>query len=393
MVSNMGIRNTLHLLHVSDTHLGYRQYGLYERERDLYEAFQEVIDIAIHEHVDAVMHSGDFFDTTRPPMWALRHAIEALTRLKEQGIPVICIMGDHDIPKRRELPPLYFLEELGLLRIAGRLEHNKPLPLHVRARGGSLVVYGIFNHRGVRKEALREKLAHIKPADETSILALHQTLREVSPEYEITLYGLPRGFAYYALGHIHVHKEFHVGSAMAVYPGSIEVLRVDELGERKSVVLAELGKKETINIQRIYLESIRPQILISIDLEELQEKIEELQSKIVNYHKKPIIHLTVRGDPGKKRNVYSILEKRLTNKVLSYRLSFIPVKEEYPELHQIKHSIDIKELLVNSLKDIDKAELALQLIQVLGYGSPTTSIEEAKRITIDWFKKKHGVEP
>ena len=30
--------------HLADTHLGYRQYGLFEREKDFYEVFEKVID-------------------------------------------------------------------------------------------------------------------------------------------------------------------------------------------------------------------------------------------------------------------------------------------------------------------------------------------------------------
>ena len=46
--------------HLADTHLGYRQYGLFEREKDFYEVFDKVIDKIIEEKVDFVVHSGDF---------------------------------------------------------------------------------------------------------------------------------------------------------------------------------------------------------------------------------------------------------------------------------------------------------------------------------------------
>ena len=46
--------------HLSDTHLGYRQFGLNEREKDFYEVFELIIDKIIEENVDFVIHSGDF---------------------------------------------------------------------------------------------------------------------------------------------------------------------------------------------------------------------------------------------------------------------------------------------------------------------------------------------
>lgn len=45
--------------HLSDTHLGYRQYGLIEREDDFYNVFNEIVDKIIDERVDFVIHSGD----------------------------------------------------------------------------------------------------------------------------------------------------------------------------------------------------------------------------------------------------------------------------------------------------------------------------------------------
>ncbi len=39
-------------LHLSDTHLGYKEYMMDERENDFYESFNEAIDIGLNEHVD-----------------------------------------------------------------------------------------------------------------------------------------------------------------------------------------------------------------------------------------------------------------------------------------------------------------------------------------------------
>ena len=52
--------------HLADTHLGYRQFGLIEREKDFYEVFEKITDKIIEEKVDFVIHSGDLFDNSRP---------------------------------------------------------------------------------------------------------------------------------------------------------------------------------------------------------------------------------------------------------------------------------------------------------------------------------------
>ena len=54
------------LAHLADTHLGYKQYNLEEREKDIYDALEEIGDKILEEHADIVVHSGDLFDSPRP---------------------------------------------------------------------------------------------------------------------------------------------------------------------------------------------------------------------------------------------------------------------------------------------------------------------------------------
>ena len=57
--------------HLSDSHLGYRQFGILEREQDFYDVFARNIDKIIEMDVDFVIHSGDLFDNNRPSTEAL----------------------------------------------------------------------------------------------------------------------------------------------------------------------------------------------------------------------------------------------------------------------------------------------------------------------------------
>ena len=52
--------------HISDTHLGLQQYGLEEREQDIYDSFNQAIDISIKDEVDFVIFAGDIFHTPNP---------------------------------------------------------------------------------------------------------------------------------------------------------------------------------------------------------------------------------------------------------------------------------------------------------------------------------------
>ena len=82
--------------HLSDTHLGYRQYGLEKRESDFYNTFTRVIDDIISENVDFVIHSGDLFETNRPPNNAHFTFQKALKKLNDANIPIYTIAGNHD---------------------------------------------------------------------------------------------------------------------------------------------------------------------------------------------------------------------------------------------------------------------------------------------------------
>ena len=56
---------------MADTHLGYKQYGLNERENDFYKTFEKIIDDIISKDVDYVLHAGDLFEHPKPPIKAL----------------------------------------------------------------------------------------------------------------------------------------------------------------------------------------------------------------------------------------------------------------------------------------------------------------------------------
>ncbi|TBR07547.1 MAG: metallophosphoesterase, partial [Candidatus Nitrosotenuis sp.] len=67
--------------HVSDTHLGLMQYGLEERENDIYSAFNESVDTSIRDHVDFVIFAGDIFHVPNPSGMAIVQMANALKRL------------------------------------------------------------------------------------------------------------------------------------------------------------------------------------------------------------------------------------------------------------------------------------------------------------------------
>ena len=92
------------LLHTSDWHLGKRLESL-SRLDEQKDVLNEICVIAEAEQVDAVLISGDLFDTYNPPTEAVELFYKTLKRLANNGKrSVIAIAGNHDSPDRIDAP-------------------------------------------------------------------------------------------------------------------------------------------------------------------------------------------------------------------------------------------------------------------------------------------------
>ena len=110
--------------HISDLHLGHAQFNLEEREEDVYQAFNEAIDVSIREGVRLVILAGDLFHSPRPCGKAIITLGNALKKLKEKQIPAAFVLGEHDISRLRDVPFAHIFSNLGL---AKRLRPNEEI--------------------------------------------------------------------------------------------------------------------------------------------------------------------------------------------------------------------------------------------------------------------------
>jgi len=387
--------DSIQILHTSDTHLGHRQYGLSEREMDVYDAFGEIVDIAIREHVDAVIHSGDFFDSVSPPPQAYYHAINHLRRLREKDIPLVVVPGDHDIPKRRVLPPLLVLERLGLLHILGLREPEKR---DLRTSRGKLRVSGFRNIKGpgARQQLLQALVRLGQGSDYPSVLILHQSLRNVSPDYELELGELPKGYSYYALGHIHVYRKYVLGESAVIYPGSPEALRRDEAEEQpyRYVVIAEIARKRTVSSERVKLNSTRPQLVyrhLYREANEFKTFLASIREEILKAglrsKKKPIVHIIIENIPKReKTTIYDTIEKLLRPHTLTLRIQATTIDTSLPRtVQESTSSIDHYKILKEMLGNEDLAKLALELIDALSMEPKQVALDQAEKLLQKYF--------
>ncbi len=75
----------MRFIHVGDTHIG-AVYKNEQRNEDIKEVFRQIIDGAIANNVDFIVHSGDLFNEGTPSLSALLFVTDQLNRLKQNGI-------------------------------------------------------------------------------------------------------------------------------------------------------------------------------------------------------------------------------------------------------------------------------------------------------------------
>ena len=110
--------------HIADTHLGLVQYGSNEREQDVYDVFNQSIDISIKDNVDFVIFAGDIFHMPNPNGRAIIQMANALKRLKKNNIDSFFILGEHDISRIKTTPVPYVYHNLGFSKYIG---NGKPI--------------------------------------------------------------------------------------------------------------------------------------------------------------------------------------------------------------------------------------------------------------------------
>jgi len=90
----------IRLLHTADVHLGARFLSLGDKgtaqRQQIKAAFQNLVSLAIDEHVDMVLIAGDLFDANQQPQANIDLVVEQFDLLAASNIPVCLIPGTHD---------------------------------------------------------------------------------------------------------------------------------------------------------------------------------------------------------------------------------------------------------------------------------------------------------
>jgi DNA repair exonuclease SbcCD nuclease subunit len=211
------------LLHTADTHLGYRQYHSPERRRDFLRAFERVVDDAVAEGVDAVVHAGDLYHDRRPDLPDLVGTVEALSRLRDAGVPFLAVVGNHESTRGDQWLDVF--ESLGLAERLG----DEP------RRVGDVALYGLDHVPRSRRADLDYEFApHDAPHAALVAHGLFEPFAHADWDTGRLLAESTVEFDALLLGDNHEPGTERVGDrgAWATYPGSTERASASERAGR-----------------------------------------------------------------------------------------------------------------------------------------------------------------
>jgi DNA repair protein SbcD/Mre11 len=267
------------LLHFADLHIGVEnhgrtdpQTGLSTRLLDFLNAFDELVDCAIEEQVDAVIFAGDAYKSRNPEQTHQREFARRIIRLTKAGIPVYLLVGNHDLPNmltRANALEIFSTLAVDNVHVGARLGSTV-----MQTRSGPLQVVGVpwpsvshllrrDEHKNLTIDQIDRmversiidaidfeagRLDPALPAILTAHIAMSDSIVKTASEKWMTLGRFPQlnrsdlrpdAFDYIALGHHHCFQVLHSHPPM-VYAGSVQRVDFGEERDPKGFVLVDL---------------------------------------------------------------------------------------------------------------------------------------------------------
>ncbi|HZI19423.1 MAG TPA: exonuclease SbcCD subunit D [Pyrinomonadaceae bacterium] len=329
----------LKFLHLSDVHLGCRRYNIEERTKDFFRSWFDVIEKhALPNEVDFVLIAGDFFDRRNIDPQTMNHAIAGLQVLRDAGIPVVVIEGNHD--RRDAVSPYSWMRSFSQAGFLILLEpvstEESPLqmvPWDEEERAGSYVdikgarVYGSHWYgttASVAMSLLADALRRSRDEGRFNILMLHtdvegQLNRPIPALPVEKLKELRTLVDYVALGH--THKRFEIDN-WAFNPGSLEACTIDEYREERGAYLVEVDDESRVRATHLRDYVQRPFQRLTFDVsgaadpEAVHAGVTELVRREARTHDpasglpEPIIEISLRGHLGFKNSLLDLRRMR-----------------------------------------------------------------------------------
>jgi DNA repair protein SbcD/Mre11 len=226
------------ILHAADIHLDSPMAGLAAYENApvpqlqfaTRHALSNLVELALEEQVDLLLLAGDIFDGDWPHYGTGLHFVSEMARLREGGVPVVMIAGNHDADSK-------LTKELRYPENVRVLDTRAPQTVTFEDLG--VAVHG----QGYRTPAVTDDLARNYPPPIGGLvnIGLLHTSADGRPGEEhyapcavSTL--LERGYDYWALGHVH-RRQVLAEEPPIVFPGILQGRGLRETGPKGATLL------------------------------------------------------------------------------------------------------------------------------------------------------------
>lgn len=302
--------------HLSDIHLGaWRNEKLNYLG---YQALEIAIEKIIEENVDFVILSGNLYDISNPKVDVVDLATKSLKKLKDNDIPLYGIMGSHDFSPsdKSMIRPLITAELFTNVSQAIWTEKDKIQLLFTEDPKTQIKITGLRAKKRYL-EVNDYKLLDLKALENergVKIFVLASLIDKFKPQVYSNIEGvpeslLPKGFAYYAAGHlrnpvpiklrdnkpIRVDEKNHL-----IYPGCLSPINFLELEEIQyggfCIVSGEIDPQKA-----------------SLKVQYIPVKVMEVESLKINCENKSIEEAKLHIDE-------EIFKQNLKNKIVTIRI-------------------------------------------------------------------------
>lgn len=265
------------ILHTSDWHIGKKvnEFSMFENQEFVFEQIYEIIR---NEKIDVLIVAGDLYDKPIVDVNSINFLNSILVKIvKEFGINVILISGNHDSPDRISFGKEFF-ENSGIYiegKFSGKInkiifqDEFGDINFYPLSYFDEVYIRHLYDDQSIKTsdDALKSILGNLEiDYSKRNIFIGHgyfsnkngEQMIESDSERRLSIGGqevmdasILKNFDYVALGHLHAPQkilENHIR-----YSGSIVKYSFSEMNHKKSVTIIEILEKGNLNIRQIEL--------------------------------------------------------------------------------------------------------------------------------------------
>ncbi|MED4533775.1 DNA repair exonuclease [Metabacillus fastidiosus] len=295
----------IRFIHAADLHLDSPFTGLKSLPSSIFErlkestftAFSRLISISLKEKVDFILISGDLYDGEERSLKAQLRLKKGFEKLKEAGIEVFIIHGNHDHMGGKwielEWPENVHVFSSGNVELKTAVKNDRVIAN----------IYGYsYPSRAVMQNITGEFKKVFQPDDIFHIGMLHGTIEGNEEHDRYCPFRLSelveKNFDYWALGHIHKRQVIKEQAPAVIYPGNIQGRNRKEAGD-KGFYLIELDENSTestfIAVSDVIWEDIEISIESLTNISQFMKRCKQLVETIRREQKGIFLHIYVTG--------------------------------------------------------------------------------------------------